>query len=206
MHIRGNPLLRQRFDDGVALLQGLPFQTSQIQVAAGDVLPMEMGRAEHRCVRQQAVILPHQGVPLLQQIGIPFQLGQADGGHDIRHIAFIEGRHDIVLPGTRLGLGQGILVLPMEAHQHILLVDRAVIKAQIIPPGGGPTLSSSQVLDGVERERGEIRDAAGALYPSPGTEAVGTVGHDGHPAQLCLDLVGRYEQGFFSSTAANTRS
>ena len=194
MYIGIYPLRSHLLNDLVAPGHGLSGESGQIQVAAGHLVLPEMGCHLHAAVLKQLVIKPHQGISFLQQLRIPAQLHQTDGRHDVRHIALIQGRHNIVFPCAGLGFGQRVLVLPVETQEHVLLIDRLVIQTQSRIPCGGAALGGGEILHRVERKRGEVRKAAGALAAAHGTEAVGAVSHHGHSADLLLQVISGDEQ------------
>ena len=83
----------------------------------------------------------------------------------------------------------------METQEHILLINGLVIQAQGGIPGGGAALGGGEVLHRMERKCGEVRKAAGALSVALGADAVGSVSHHGHPADLPLQVTLGGEQG-----------
>ena len=122
----------------------------------------------------------------LQKAGIAIQLAQSYGCHDIGHVAFIPGSNDVIFPGASFCLSQGILVLAMERQKHIELIDFAVINAFQGLPGAGSAFRRGEVLDGMEREGGEVGYRATVLFlaaeDAGSTETVGTVRYYGYTA------------------------
>ena len=74
-----------------------------------------VGQHLHPQGAEGGIVPGNQGFSSCQQGVIPLQLGKADGSHNVRHVAFIPGAQHIVLPGTQLGLGEGVLGLTVKA-------------------------------------------------------------------------------------------
>ena len=85
---------------------------------------------------------------------------QPDTGHNVCHVAFVSRRNDVVLPGSQLRFGQGVLTLAMQRKELELFVKPFVVDAGNITPRKGPAFGRSEVFNGMEGERGEIGDFA----------------------------------------------
>lgn len=117
----------------------------------------------------------------------------AKGGEGIRHIAFIGGVDDVVLPLAELCLGQRVLVLAVQGQQHQLAVDIIAVQPRRGPPDDGAALGGGQVLHGVEAEAGKVSRFAAAQAAAASAEAVRRVGKHDRPAVERLQIVGGTE-------------
>ena len=155
-------------------------------MAAGAAILRQVPGGANGRTRQQLMILLHQGIPLGQQFLIPVQLGQANGGHDVRHVALVKRRHNVIFPRAGLGLSQGILVLAVKAQQHIATIERRIIQTQIPAPGHCAALCGGEILHRMERKGGEIRPCTAADAAADRTEAVRAIRDHRDPPQLRL--------------------
>ena len=126
MDVAGNAPLRHTGDDFRTGRMGLSRQPCQIQMAVRGHIRPQMGRSDHLPGKLR-IILPHHIITPGQHLRIPAQLHQADGRHDVRHIAFIKRGHHIVFPCPQPRFGQGVLALAVQTQQHILLVQRITV-------------------------------------------------------------------------------
>ena len=94
-----------------------------------------------------------------------------------------------------LVLAKASFILAMEAQEHILLINGLVIQAQGRIPGGGAAPAVVRFFTAWNEKCGEVRKAAGALSVALGADAVGSVSHHGHPADLPLQVTLGGEQG-----------
>ena len=96
----------------------------------------------------------------LKHARIAAQLRQPDGGLDVGHVALITGEDHIVFPRARLVFAQRVFALPVQLHEHGLMIERIVVKAGNRTPRKRAAFCGSEVLHGMEAERGEVGDVA----------------------------------------------
>lgn len=96
------------------------------------------------------IIAGNDFLPAFQESRIAIQLAQANGCHDICHVALIPRPDDVIFPGAGFGFCQGILVLTMQGEQHVELVDFTVLDAFQRSPGAGAAFCRGEVLDSME--------------------------------------------------------
>ena len=156
MNVAGYAPLRHSDDDIVPLGDIPPQQTHDIKVSARRMIRSIMHEHLNRTIFQRFVIAADQLAATAQHFRITLQLRQSDPGHNVRHVAFEIGRDDIVLPSAELRLGQSVLTLSMKRQQLELLVEPFVIDTGNRTPRKRPAFGRREVLDGMEREGGEV--------------------------------------------------
>ena len=202
VHIGGNAPLGHLRHHMVSLFTGLAQQPYHIQMMRTAMMGVLVVHQGHGQIFQSLVVASHHLLSALQHLGIALQLHQANGSHDIGHVALIPRPDDVVFPSAELRLGQSVLVLSMQGEQlrqsveqlvprlalslrhggHIVYVGghHFIAKRQI--PGHSPTLGRGEVLHGMEAERAEIANLASHLPLAHATQGMGTVGrHDDTP-------------------------
>ena len=158
MHVAGDAVLCHGNDDPVALRLGDPGQPDQVQViVAGPVCP-DMFHALDIFWQKDGIVDLASPPAALDQPGEAFELLQAEGRHQVGHVAFVAGIDDVVFPGARIQLGRRILVLAVQAEQLELLVQGGIIQAGARYPCHGAALGGGQVLHRMEAEAGKVRD------------------------------------------------
>ena len=105
-----------------------------------------VGQVHHAQLVADGVVLLDDVMTALHQAFVAIELLEADGGHDVGHVALVPGSDDVVLPGAHLGLCQGVLALAVEAVELVLVVHLLVVDAGDIPPGGGAALGCGEVF------------------------------------------------------------
>lgn len=132
---------------------------------------------------QRLVITLDDFSTALQQLGVALELYQPDTGHNVCHVAFVSRRNDVVLPGSQLRFGQGVLTLAMQRKELELFVKPFVVDAGNITPRKGPAFGRSEVFNGMEGERGEIGDFAADPARTFCSESVGGIRKNDDPAE-----------------------
>ena len=186
------------FDDPVPGFGGCAGDADQVEVvAAVHVVGMVVQVLEAQFVTGP-VVFPDDLFPSFEEGRVPVQLLQADGGHDVGHVAFVPGADDVVFPGADLGFGQGVLALAVEGEQLVELIDLGIVYALNGFPGAGAALRGGEVLHGMEGEGGKVGDGA-AVFPfaaddPAGAQAVGVIRNHGDPADGFLDFAAQVAQ------------
>lgn len=117
VHVGGDVAFGHLLDDAVGLFAGLAQQAHQVEVMGGAVVGPLMVEDCHGQAFQCGVVSFHNLIPAFQQFGVALHLSQSQGGHDVGHVALVPGSYDVVFPGAELGLGQCVLVLPVEGEK-----------------------------------------------------------------------------------------
>lgn len=206
MDVGGHAFFRHLLDDLVPLFNGDAGNADQIQMVGAVHAQHVMNHMGDAQFIADGVVFLHHLLSSAKHAGIAVQLAQADGCHDVRHVALVPGPDDVIFPGAHLGLGQSILVLAVKGEQLIHLVDFRVVNALQRQPGAGAALRGGEVLHSMEAEAGKVRDGAYvagsrfrlaracALDHAAGAQGVGRVRHHRHPAQGVLDPAGQVVQ------------
>ena len=152
VHVGGNTHFCHFYDDLLPLGFVDAGNSGDVQVAGAAEILTLVGQVHDTQLVANCIVLFDDVMTALHQALIAVKLLQANGGHDVGHVALVPGADDVVLPGAHLGLCQGVLALAVEAVELVLVVHLLVVDAGDVPPGGGAALSGGEVFPSLVTE------------------------------------------------------
>ena len=108
MDVAGNSPLGHFGDNPVAFLRVRSGNPGEIEVSRASEIRTGVLQMSQRKLFRHLIVAADQGMPALDHARITVQLPEADGGHDIGHVAFVPGRDDIIFPGTGVFLSERV--------------------------------------------------------------------------------------------------
>ena len=195
MDVGSNATFRHSDDDRVALRLSDSQHPRQVQMTAGTIRITIMAQYLYAAIPQRLIVISYQLPPSCQQSGITLHLHQTDSSHDIRHVAFVIGSDDVILPPAELCFRQSIFALSMQRHQLKLFIKPLVRYTRNRPPSQRPSLRSREILDGMKREAGKIRDFTAHLSLPGSPESMGSIRQYDNSAESFLQNTLRSKQG-----------
>ena len=194
MYVAGHAALLHLVVEVVAEARVPAEKAHEVQMSAGAVIHAAV--VEHLDIQplERLVVACDQLVTAVEHLLIAPELRQTDGGEHVGHVALILRVHHVVLPGGALVLGEGVLGLTVEGHEHVVLIQQVAVHAGDLAPGCRAALGGGHILDGMEAEIGEVRDRTAHPAVPLRAEGVRCVSHDDDAPQSQLDrILGRLE-------------